>query len=286
MRLSVILSTYNQPRWLEKVLWGYTVQSRRDFELVIADDGSGPETAEVIERFRRSGELRLLHVRHEDAGFRKTEILNRAILESSGDYLIFSDGDCIPRDDFVDVHARLARPRRFVSGTVLMLPPDLSERITPEDIISGRFAEAGWLRRHGFHAGRRITRLVRGGWVGTIADTLSSASRHFAGGNASVARAALFEVNGFDHEMKYGYEDWSLGERLRNAGYGATQARNRAVLFHLDHPRSYKSADEMARNKVVYERIRASGETRARVGLAEMAERVAAERAAATAGSR
>ena len=272
MKLSVILSTYNQPRWLEKVLWGYSVQTLRDFELVIADDGSGPETAEVIERFRRSGELRLVHVWHEDAGFRKTEILNRAILQSTGDYLIFSDGDCIPRNDFVDVHARLARPQHFVSGTVLMLSAALSERISDDDIISGRFADARWLARHGFRAGRRITRLCRGGWVGTIADVLSSASRHFAGGNASVAKEALFEVNGFDQEMKYGYEDWSLGERLRNAGYRAVQARNRAVLFHLDHPRSYKSAEEVARNKVVYERIRRSGETRARIGLAELGE--------------
>ena len=270
MKLSVILSTYNQPRWLEKVLWGYSVQTRKDFELVVADDGSGPETAEVVRAFRRSGELRLLHVWHEDAGFRKTEILNRAILQSSGDYLIFSDGDCIPRNDFVDTHARLARPRHFISGTVLMLSADLSDRITEDDIVSGRFADRAWLARNGFHAGRRITRLVRGGWVGTIADTLSNASRHFAGGNASVAKDALLEVNGFDHEMKYGYEDWSLGERLRNAGYRATQARNRAVLFHLDHPRSYKSAEEVARNKLVYERIRQSGETRARVGLAEL----------------
>ena len=279
MKLSVILSTYNQPRWLEKVLWGYTIQSLRDFELVIADDGSGPETTEVIQSFRRAGDLRLVHVWHPDEGFRKTEILNRAILQSSGDYLIFSDGDCIPRNDFVDTHARLARPRRFVSGTVLMLSGDLSERITSDDIISGRFADAGWLARHGFRAGRRITRLVRGGWVGAIADTLSSASRHFAGGNASVEKDGLFAVNGFDQEMKYGYEDWSLGERLRNAGYRATQARNRAVLFHLDHARSYKSPEEVARNKAAYHRIRESGETRARVGLAELQGAISGARA-------
>ena len=279
MKLSVILSTYDQPRWLEKVLWGYTVQSLRDFELLIADDGSGPETAAVIETFRRSGALRPVHVWHEDAGFRKTEILNRAILQASGDYLIFSDGDCIPRDDFVAVHARLARPRRFVSGTVLMLPASLSERVSREDVVSGRISSPRWLARNGFRAGRRITRLIRAAGVGAIADTLSSASRHFAGGNASVAREALFEVNGFDHEMRYGYEDWSLGERLRNAGYRATQARNRAVLFHLEHPRSYKSADEVARNKVIYERIRRSGETRARIGLAELQESLRSVRA-------
>ena len=279
MKLSVILSTYNQPRWLEKVLWGYTVQSLRDFELVVADDGSGPETSDLIDGFRRTRALRLVHVWHEDVGFRKTEILNRAILRSSGDYVIFSDGDCIPRRDFVEVHARLARPRHFVSGTVLMLPAALSERVTREDITSGRLADARWLARNGFRAGRRITRLARARWVGTIADALSSASRHFAGGNASVAKEALFEVNGFDHEMTYGYEDWSLGERLRNAGYRAIQARNRAVLFHLEHPRSYKSVDVVARNKAIYERIRTSGETRARVGLAELQESLRSVRA-------
>ncbi|HYR08049.1 MAG TPA: glycosyltransferase, partial [Longimicrobium sp.] len=101
MRLSVIVSTYNKPRDLERVLHGYAAQTDRRFELLVADDGSGPETAAVIDRVRREAGLPIVHVWHEDRGFRKSEIMNRAIAASTGDYLLFTDGDSIPRADLV-----------------------------------------------------------------------------------------------------------------------------------------------------------------------------------------
>src|SRR5919199_4453690 len=118
-RVSVIVSTYNQPRWLEKALWGYEVQRFDRFEVVVADDGSGPHTAAAIGRARERSRHPIVHVWHEDRGFRKTEILNRAILAATGDYLVFSDGDCIPHPDFLATHDRLARPRCFLSGGYL-----------------------------------------------------------------------------------------------------------------------------------------------------------------------
>ena len=182
MKISVIVSTYNQPRWLENVLWGYTVQSRRDFELIIADDGSGPETAAVIERFRADTPLRPIHVWHRDDGFRKTEILNRAILVATGDYIIFADGDCIPRDDYVAAHARLAQPKRFLSGAALPLTMALSERITPEDIVSGRVTTLGWLRANGVTELSQVKRFLRVPWLNSLADRLSLKGR-FTGKN-------------------------------------------------------------------------------------------------------
>src|SRR6476619_1563465 len=115
MRVSVIITTYNQPEQLEKVMWGYAGQRGAKFELIIADDGSSPATTEVIDRVAAQSGLDVLHIWHEDSGFRKTEILNRAIVAAQEEYLIFSDGDCIPRDDFVATHARLARPGCFLS---------------------------------------------------------------------------------------------------------------------------------------------------------------------------
>ena len=130
MRVSVIITTYNQPEQLEKVMWGYAGQTYSDFELIVADDGSGPATTDVIDRVAAATGLEVLHVWHEDRGFRKTEILNRAILAAGGDYLVFSDGDCIPRDDFVAVHARLAAPRCFLSGGYIKLPAEASRAIS------------------------------------------------------------------------------------------------------------------------------------------------------------
>ena len=285
MKVSVIVSTYNQPRWLEKVLWGYTVQTRPEFELIIADDGSGPETAAVIERFRKDTALRPMHVWHPDDGFRKTEILNRAILTASGEYLIFADGDCIPRNDFVESHARLAEPRRFLSGGAVALTMAVSERITRDDIVTGRFATMAWLRAQGVGRPLDFKRFVRRRWLNALADALSVKAK-FTGKNVSTWKSGLVAVNGFDHDMRYGYEDWSAGQRLINIGYRVKQVRNRAVAFHLDHPRPYRNREEMVRNLAVFERIRRNREVRVTHGLDEMAARMAAERDAAAGTAR
>src|SRR5262245_85520 len=116
MKLSVIISTYNNPKWLEKVLWGYESQTHRDFEVVIADDGSGEPTRELIEKFKKESSLQIIHVWHPDDGFQKSAILNKAIVASTTDYLVFSDGDCIPRNDFLEVHAQNLSPGHFLSG--------------------------------------------------------------------------------------------------------------------------------------------------------------------------
>ncbi len=276
MRLSVIVSTYNQPRWLEKVLWGYTVQTRPDFELLIADDGSGPETAAVIEQCRAASSLRPVHLWHEDDGFRKTEILNRAILAATGDYIIFADGDCIPRNDYVEAHARLARPKRFLSGAALPLTMALSQRLTRDDVVSGRFATLRWLRSQGMTEIMQFKRFLRVPWLNWLADRLSLRAR-FTGKNVSTWKSGLIAVNGFDNEMRYGYEDWSLGQRLINIGYRVKQVRNRAVVVHLDHPRPYRDRAEMGRNRAIFERIRREREVRVRNGLDEMAARMLTE---------
>ena len=97
--VSIIISTYNQPEWLQKVLWGYEQQTQTDFEIIIADDGSTEETKMLIESFQKKSSFSILHVWQEDHGFQKTKILNKAIVASKGEYLILTDGDCIPRKD-------------------------------------------------------------------------------------------------------------------------------------------------------------------------------------------
>lgn len=146
MKLSVILSTFNAPHWLEKSLLGYAQQQHRDFEVVIADDGSGAETASLITRMRRETGLNLRHVWQRDAGFRKCRILNKAVLHAQGDYLVFSDGDCIPRADFLAVHAARAQRGYWLSGGYYKLPMPTSEAIQPGDIRSGRCFDLDWLR--------------------------------------------------------------------------------------------------------------------------------------------
>ncbi|MGD8700583.1 MAG: glycosyltransferase family 2 protein [Gemmatimonadales bacterium] len=268
--LAVILATYNQPAHLERVLWGYARQSRKDFQLIIADDGSGPETRELIERLQSETKLDLQHVWHEDRGFRKTEILNRALLATDAEYLIFSDGDCIPRDDFVATHARLAEPGRFLSGGGVRLSQGLTDRITVEDVRSGRVTDPRWLRQAGWKPGRRRLRVIRSPTIAAVLDALTPTTASWNGNNASTWRRHLLEVNGFDLEMGSGGQDRELGARLENLGLRGKSVRHRAVLLHLEHDRPYRDPDVAAGIRRTWKQHERTGETRARRGLQQL----------------
>ena len=268
---SVIVSTYNRPEFLELVLYGYAAQTDRDFELVVADDGSRPATAEVIARSRAATGLRIVHVWHEDAGFRKSLIVNRAIVAAGGEYLLFTDGDCIPRRDLVEVHRGLARPGRFVAGGYLKLPASVSAAVRPDHVQSGQIADLRWLRDQGWSPGRRALRLVKSQSLAAAFDAITPTRAEFQGNNASVWRDALEVVNGFESQMGYGGLDKALGYRLRNAGIRGIQARHRAVAMHLDHPRPYRDAEGLRKNRETLARIRSQREIRAASGLSELA---------------
>ncbi len=265
--ISVIITTYNHPEWLEKVLWGFASQTFSDFEILIADDGSGPETAALIEKIRLETGMRLQQVWHEDDGFRKCEILNKAILAANGEYLVFTDGDCIPRRDFLGLHHELAEPRRFLSGGYLKLPLDTSRRITNADVVQGRATDYHWLRQNGAPPSRRLARLALGPTRARILDRLTPTRPTWNGHNASAWRSDIIAANGFDERMGYGGLDRELGERLENAGIRGKQIRHRAIVVHLDHGRGYRDQAVLRRNNEIRRETRASGRTRAIVGL-------------------
>ena len=248
MRVSVILSTYNAPDWLEKVLWGYSAQSFREFEILIADDGSNDDTPERIESMRKATGMTIHHVWHEKSGFRKCTILNKAIDQASGDYLVFSDGDCVPRHDFMRQHVRLARPNALLSGGAVRLPMDLSHLISKDDILSRRFTSPWWLLRHGLGRNKKFRMLLCGSFTGTIADVFTTTRATWNGGNASAWKSDILRVNGYDERMEHGGLDREMGERLVNAGIKPRQIRHRAICLHLEHARGYVNQKARERN--------------------------------------
>lgn len=267
MTLTVILSTYRSPEWLEKVLWGYLCQSRRDFELVIADDGSGEETERVIGEYSGS-DIPLRRVWQRDDGFRKSRILNKAIAAARGDYLLFSDGDCIPRRDFVAVHAGLAAGGRFLSGGYVKLSGEVSRAVTREDVETGRCFTVRWIRSRGGRGYRRMAKLAVPGWAAAAADRITTTRPTWNGHNASGWRSDLIAANGFDERMGYGGQDRELGERLENAGIRGHGIRYRALCVHLDHDRGYADLDTIRHNKAIRRETRARDVTRTPFGIA------------------
>lgn len=256
MRLSVIISTYNAPLWLEKVLWGYAAQDYTDFELLIADDGSRDDTRALIARMRQLTPLTIRHIRHEDTGFQKSRILNAAVRHADTDYLLFSDGDCIPRRDFVGVHARYAEPGRFLSGGYFKLPLAVSSAITREDVEAGRIFEARWLFRQGVPITRKYALISLTSPLAQLCNRITTTRPTWNGHNASGWKADILRVNGYDERMQYGGQDRELGERLVNAGIKPRQIRYCAICVHLDHPRGYKVTESLERNRGIRQATR------------------------------
>jgi glycosyltransferase involved in cell wall biosynthesis len=271
MRISVILSTYNQPAWLEKSIWGFATQTHPDFELVIADDGSRDDTRHTIDRLRIETGLTIRHVWHEDVGFRKCTILNRAITEARYEYLVFTDGDCIPRRDFLSQHARFARPGYLLSGGIVRLPLQLSRLISQDDIASGRAHNTSWLRSHGMPWSRKLLKLTVNTRLGAFLDHITTTKATWNGGNASTWKEQILRVNGFDERMEYGYEDRELGERLVNLGVRSKSIRYRSSLIHLDHGRDYIRQEAMALNQKIRRETRRTHATWTAHGIAKCA---------------
>ena len=254
--VSVIVSTYNKPDWLEKVLWGFNFQTYKDFELIVADDGSGPETATLVDNIRGELSYEIKHVWQEDTGFQKCKILNKAIVACVNDYIIMTDGDCIPREDFVQVHYINKEPGYFISGGYYMLPMNISKAITKGDIEKQNCFNIQWLKEMGIPKTFKNNKLTAKGFISTLFNTFTPTNASWNGHNSSGWKKDIMNINGFDERMQYGGEDREFGERLFNFGVKSKQLRYSAVCIHLDHERGYKTPEAIAKNQVIRREVR------------------------------
>lgn len=255
-RISVVISTYNSEEWLQKVLWGFNVQTFKDFEVVIADDGSGPDTGELIGQMRHEVFYNIIHVWQEDDGFQKSRILNKAVKACNADYIIMTDGDCIPREDFVQVHYINKEKGYFISGGYYMLPMNISKMITREDIIHQNCFNINWLKEKGIPKTFKNNKLTSKGLISKFFNTVTPTNASWNGHNSSGWKKDILNVNGFDERMQYGGQDRELGERLFNFGIKSKQLRYSAVCVHLDHKRGYKTPESIQKNQAIRKETR------------------------------
>ena len=267
MKISVIFTTYNSPVWLEKVLWGFHYQTDKNFELIIADDGSTSDTKACIERFTHTSDMDIKHVWQKDEGFQKSRIMNKALVASTCDYVLFTDGDCIPRRDFVAVHKAHARPGKFLSGGYFKLPMPTSDLINQQHIASGQAFDRSWLVENGVKRNRKLGKLTTLQWKRRVLNSVTPAKPTWNGHNAFGWRDDIFAVNGFDERMQYGGQDRELGERLFNRGVRGIQIRYSAACLHLEHDHSYVTPNMIARNKAIRATTKSNKLTRTAYGI-------------------
>ena len=251
MKISVIITTYNAEAWLKKVLIGYSVQTEDDFEIVIADDGSSPKTKELLLDFNTKFKYPIVHVWQEDDGFQKSKILNKAILKANSDYLLFTDGDCIPRADFVKTHLKHKEQGYFLSGGYFKLPLSVSELISELDISNQHCFSLKWLKKNGFSLNFKSIKLTKNNLLAQFLNWITPTKRSWNGHNSSGFKADILAVNGFNHDMKYGGLDRELGERLFNNGLLSKQIRYAAICVHLDHARGYSDPEIWKSNNAI-----------------------------------
>jgi len=252
MKTTVVISTYNSPQPLRLCLLGFSQQTNPADQILIADDGSTEETAQLL----RSPEFRDLpieHVWHEDRGWTKPIILNLALAQATGDYVIFCDGDCIPRNDFIASHLRHARPKRFLSGKRVNVAPEIFNRWSKEDILSNRIFDYDFLSNLAEPGDRKVPPKARlllhpGRWE----TALNWATYRYAtihGSNASAWLSDIKRTNGFDESFGYGSEDREFGLRLANAGVSSRWLKYSLCQIHLDHRLNHPSREQRQANR-------------------------------------
>lgn len=235
MNVSLIISTYNDPVALRRCLLGFSVQTRPADQIIVADDGSRPDTLGLLRSGVFDG-LPIEHVWHQDAGWRKQRILNLALNHCSGDYVVFCDGDTIPRRDFLESHLRHARPRTFVSGSMVDVPADVHAGFTDDSIRDNAVFSADFLAARWPGVARHRLRLHPGRLERPL-NVLTWRYCTLRGSNFSAWRSDMLAINGFDETFSYGSDDRELGVRLRNSGVWSRWLKYSLVQLHLSHPR-------------------------------------------------
>ena len=265
MKAAVIVTTYNRPDALAAVLEGYAAQRSAAFEVLVADDGSTDDTRGLVESYAARSPFPMRHVWQEDRGFRAGAARNRALAQTAAEYVIFSDGDCVPPPFFVQRHLSLAEPGCFLAGNRILLNAGFTRDVLVRHLPIHRWSAARWLAawvRRDVNRALPLVRLPDGAWR-------TGGARSWEGVktcNFSAWRADLQRVNGFDERYSgWGLEDSDLVIRLLRAGICHKSARFAAPVFHLWHRENDRRA--LAENQRRLDEINASDRTTAAIGL-------------------
>lgn len=268
--ISVIVTTYNREDALDAVLSTLSRQSDRGFEVVIADDGSRPMTAAVVEHWRTRLGVQLSHVWQLNCGFRAAEIRNRAILACRGDYCIFLDGDCIVPPDFVATHRKLAEPGWFVTGNRVLLSAALTEAVLREHLQPETWGASAWIGQRLRGGVNRLAALLRLP-LGPLRKLQARRWRGARSCNLAVWRSDLERVDGFDASFTgWGREDSDLLIRLLRCGLRRKDGRFATGVIHLWHAQLDRA--QLAANDARLDAVLQSDRRRAQRGLSALRE--------------
>lgn len=268
-KVSLIISVYKKIPELGFILDALKLQSIKEFEIIISDDGSGVKMKEYIEYRRKEFKIPYKHICHEDEGFRKNKILNQSVLASETDYLIFIDGDCIPHPEFIKEHNINRKGNTVLCGKRVMLGRNISDDLSPVMIKSRMFFMNSFTFFNdslfgGYHKTRYAEDSI---YIKNkfLRKKILNRTAVLAGCNFSLPKDLLLKINGFDENFTgpgLG-EDSDIERRLKLAGAELVSVRHLAIVYHIFHRRTIEDTS----NREYFEKVRQDSEYRCKNGI-------------------
>jgi glycosyltransferase involved in cell wall biosynthesis len=270
MRASVIIAVYKDIESLSLIITALKRQTYKNFEVIIAEDGENPQMREYIVSIT---DLDVKHTTQEDIGIRKARSQNNGIIASSGDYLIFIDGDCVPYTTFVEAHVALAASKTVLSGRRVNLSETLTQKIKAGilDIIDiekrlYKYIALAFEKNSKYEYGVYLSPM---GWFYPLLSKLRKRNTSILGCNFSCFRDDMITLNGFDE----GYGETSLSDdtdldwRFRAYGLEIKSCKNVANQFHLWHKYNERDIGSFYWEKMVENK--ANNRFKALVGISQ-----------------
>ena len=267
-KATVIIAVYNKLHFLQFVLAGLEIQTEKDFDIIIADDGSNSDFIDGIQKIIRDSQLHIQHLWHEDKGFRKNIILNKAIVQAKAPYLIFLDGDCIPHPNFIEEHLRNADENICLAGRRVDLSQAITDDLSVEKIKKGALQSVFFTMRmlKDFLLGK-LFQFKNGLYFKNkiLRQFFNRKEKGLLGANFSLYKSDLLAINGFDERYNkptFG-EDSDIEFRLKLSGVQIKTVLNIAVAYHCKH----KLLPRPEESKKIYEEVVKQGKAYTAYGI-------------------
>ncbi len=259
LNTSLIISTYNREDALELTLLGVLQQSELPEEVIIADDGSGRETKDLVERYKEAFPVPLIHCWHEDLGFRLATIRNKAIALAKGDYILMIDGDIIMHKHFVRSHKRNAKLNQFLQGSRVLLQPELTKESLQSKRVTFSFLNKGIRNR---------LNTIHSGLLSKLVSFYSNKPNRIRGANLSFWKHDAIRVNGFNEDfVGWGREDSEFAVRMKNISVVRKHLKFAGFGYHLYHKES--SRESLRKNDLILEQAIVEHLTSCQNGIAK-----------------
>lgn len=241
MKTALLVSTYNWPEALQLVFKSIEKQNLLPDEILIADDGSTEDTKYIIEQFQKISPVDLKHFWHKDNGFKKSEIINKAIANTDADYIVQIDGDCIMHQDFIKDHTQMAEKEVFIFGSRVNITEKIKKEIFKKEKIEFSFFSPGIKKR-----GRTLRIPI----LRNQFEAKPEFSNKVRGCNLSFWRKDFIAVNGYNENISgWGREDSELVLRMLNSGIKGKRLKFGGIIYHIYHPEASKDNLEV-NNKI------------------------------------